>query len=88
MPAVVATIQAAGGSAAIVGPHGTGKSTLLRALAAEFAAAGHLAGLIQLRRGRDGWAALRLLAAAASGTTACLDGWEQFGPVCGAAISW
>jgi hypothetical protein len=81
MPAVVATIQAAGGSAAIVGPHGTGKSTLLRALAAEFAAAGHLAGLIQLRRGRDGWAALRLLAAAASGTTACLDGWEQFGPV-------
>lgn len=80
LPAAIAAIQAAGGSAAIVGPHGTGKSTLLRALAAEFAAAGRLAGLVQLRRGRDALAVFRLLGRAAAGTTACLDGWEQLGP--------
>lgn len=80
IPAAVATIRSAGGSAAIVGPHGTGKSTLLRALAAEFAAAGLLAGQIQIRQGRDRLAALLMVGRAAAGTTACLDGWEQLGP--------
>jgi energy-coupling factor transporter ATP-binding protein EcfA2 len=77
--ALVATIDEAGGSAAIVGPHGSGKSTLLAALAAELQAEGRLVGILQVRSLRDLPAAVRMVATAGSGSTACLDGWERLG---------
>lgn len=79
VPALVAAIKATGGNAAIVGPHGTGKSTLLVAIAAELAAEGRLAGLVQVRGGRDLAAGLWLVGRARRGSTACLDGWERLG---------
>lgn len=79
LPALVASIGAAGGSATIVGPHGTGKSTLLVAIAAELAADRRLAGLIQVRSGRDLWACLWRVGKARRGSTVCLDGWDGLG---------
>lgn len=79
LPALVASIEAAGGNAAIIGPHGTGKSTLLVAIAAELAADDRLAGFVQFRCRRDLLAGLRLVGQARRGSTACLDGWERLG---------
>lgn len=66
---------------AIVGPHGTGKSTLLAAIAAELDEAGSPLVLRRLRRRRDAIAALRGILGARRGTTLLLDGWEQVGPL-------
>jgi hypothetical protein len=66
---------------AIVGPHGTGKSTLLAAFAAAFTAAGRPFALYRLRRRRDGIAVLRAILGARRGTTFLFDGWEQVGPL-------
>ncbi len=79
VPALVSAIEAAGGNAAIVGPHGTGKSTLLVAIAAELTADDRLAGLVQIRSRRDFMAGLRLVGQARRGSTACLDGWDRLG---------
>ena len=79
LPALMATIRAAGGSAAIEGSHGTGKSTLMVALAGELASAGRLAGNLQLRSTRDCLTALGLVWRAEPGSTVCLDGWERLG---------
>lgn len=64
---------------AIVGPHGTGKSTLLAGLAAHLAATGRLGELRRVHRRRD---LIRLLAAIGSGpadAVLLIDGWEQLG---------
>ena len=64
---------------AIVGPHGTGKSTLLAALADRLASERRPAEFVRLRRRRDG---LRLLAAfgrGAADSTLLVDGWERLG---------
>lgn len=71
---------------AIVGPHGTGKSTLLAAIAAELATAGESAGLLQLRRHRDGLALLAAVLRAPRGSSLCVDGWERLGPIGAAAV--
>ena len=86
VPALVAKIRVAGGSAAIEGPHGTGKSTLLVAVAAELASAGRLAGTLQLRSVGDCIPALRLAWQAEPGSTICFDGWEQMGRVGSLAV--
>jgi|688.fasta_scaffold16095_4 hypothetical protein len=65
---------------AIVGPHGTGKSTLLAAIASELDSAG---SPLVLRRRRDSIAALRAILRARRGTTLLLDGWERVGPLAG-----
>jgi hypothetical protein len=67
------------GAAGIEGPHGTGKSTLLAALAAEAAAGRTLAEARRLESGRDAWAVARALLRARPGSLACLDGWEAIG---------
>lgn len=63
---------------AIVGPHGTGKSTLLAALADQLANAGSPAEVIRLRRRRD---TVRLVTAlwGPADTTLLVDGWERLG---------
>ncbi len=69
----------ASSAAAIEGPHGTGKSTLLAAVMAELRAAGHQVGLVQLRRRRDALTALAGVAGTPRGGTLCIDGWERAG---------
>lgn len=78
---VAATIAslAALPAAAIVGPHGTGKSTLLTAVAAALAATGRSAGLVRLRRRRDAFPLQAAIVRAARGATLCVDGWERLG---------
>lgn len=63
----------------IVGPHGTGKSTLLAALAERLATERRPTDMVRLRRRQD---ALRLLAAcrrAEAESTLLVDGWERLG---------
>jgi len=66
-------------AAAIVGPHGTGKSTLLVALERMLAASGRSAGLFRVRRRRDGLLVLPAVWRAAAGSTLCIDSWERLG---------
>lgn len=73
-------------AAAIVGPHGTGKSTLLRAVERELAAAGQSAGIVQLRHRGDLLTVLAMLLRADRGCVLGVDGWERSGPVAAAAI--
>lgn len=71
--------------AVIAGPHGTGKSTLLVAVEARLAETGRSAGLLTLRRRRDGLRVLPAVLGAPAGSTLCIDGWERLpGPVAAA----
>jgi hypothetical protein len=67
------------GAAGIEGPHGTGKTTLLAALAADAAAGGRLAEVWRLDRRADAWTVVRALLRAPAGSLVCLDGWEAIG---------
>jgi hypothetical protein len=67
------------GAVGIEGPHGTGKSTLLAALAAEAAAGGRQASVWRLDRRRDARRVARALLWAPAGSVVCLDGWEAIG---------
>lgn len=78
---VVESLRAAGGRAAIVGPHGTGKTTLLLALADRLAAAGRLAGVVRVRSWLDAAGLWRRIIVTRHGATLCVDGWEQLGPL-------
>jgi hypothetical protein len=71
---------------AIVGPHGTGKSTLLAAVHAELEAAGQAADLRQLRRRRDGLALLATVLLTRQGQALCVDGWERLGAIGAATV--
>ncbi len=73
-------------AAAIEGPHGTGKSTMLAALAAALRGAGRPVRLVQLRRRRDALAALAAAAGTPRGGTLCIDGWERTGRVTATVI--
>lgn len=73
-------------AAAIVGPHGTGKSTLLRAIAGELAATGRSAGIVQIRTRLDLLAVAAGLRLADRGTVLAIDGWERLGRPAAAAI--
>jgi len=81
-------LSAAGGSAALEGPHGSGKTTLLMALAAAAAAAGRLGGIVRLHTRGDAVTVVRLVAHAAPGTIVCIDSWERMGPIATAVARW
>ncbi len=65
----------------IEGPHGTGKSTLLAAVAAAFELRGHLGANVRLRQFRDAVTAIVAVGRAAPGSVVCLDGWNVLGPL-------
>jgi hypothetical protein len=67
-------------AAAIVGPHGHGKTTLLVALADRLADDGLPVVVLRARTWRDGFAVMRAIATAPAGALVCIDGWETLGP--------
>lgn len=68
------------GAAAIVGPHGHGKTTLLMALADRLAGDGLPVVVLRVWAWRDCFLAIRAIAAAPAGAMVCIDGWEALGP--------
>lgn len=64
---------------AIVGPHGTGKSTLLAALAAMLTADQRPVEIIRVHRRRDAFRLLGALGRGPADATLLVDGWEQLG---------
>jgi energy-coupling factor transporter ATP-binding protein EcfA2 len=68
---------------AIIGPHGTGKSTLLAAIATHLGEAGRPLATHRLLRRRDGIEVLRAILHARPGAILLLDGWERLGPLAG-----
>ena len=79
LPALVARLEAIGGSGAIIGPHGTGKSTLLSHLGEAIAAGGRPVARGRLRSRGDGPAALGAVLTTSRGGLLCLDSWEFLG---------
>lgn len=75
-----------GGSAAIVGPHGSGKSNLLVHLAAAIGRRGRRAVTVRVRARRDVPAVLAAIRAAGPGGTVCIDGWECLGCIAGGVL--
>jgi hypothetical protein len=75
-----------GDRAAIRGPHGTGKSTLLAAMAECIRRDGRLGGLVRLGLGwrRDLGAVAAGLAACGRDSVLCIDSWERLGGVAAA----
>lgn len=82
-------LSALGGTAAIRGPHGSGKSTLMRSLEAALAAEGRLGGSLRLGGGRlhDPLAVIRGVAACGPAEVLCVDGWERLGPLAAAGLA-
>lgn len=80
------------GCSVIVGPHGRGKTTLVRALLAAAAAAGRATSFVQVRSRASAWQAIKAVAAARPGQLVAVDGWEQLpwggGLVIAALASW
>ena len=76
---LVARLDALGGSGAIVGPHGTGKSTVLSQLGDFIAAGKRPVGRVRLRSRRDIPAAVRSVRDASRGGLLCIDSWELLG---------
>ncbi len=77
-----------GDRAAIRGPHGTGKSTLLAAMAECLRRDGRLGGHARLGLGwrRDVAAVVAGLAACGPGRVLCIDSWERLGGVAAATV--
>lgn len=78
--AALATRLQALGAAAIVGPHGHGKTTLLAAMADRLAGDGLPVVVLRVWTWRDCFFAIRAIAAAPAGAMVCIDGWEALGP--------
>lgn len=76
------------GAAALEGEHGSGKTNLLTAIAAEFLRDGTLSGSLRMRGIRDVATAIGLVGQATPGTTVCIDGWEAMGPFAGGLVRW
>lgn len=70
------------GCSAIEGPHGRGKTTLVRGLLATAAAAGRMTSFVQVRSWADAWPALTAVATAGRGGLVAVDGWERLPPPC------
>ncbi|MCE2727805.1 MAG: hypothetical protein LW698_13680 [Planctomycetaceae bacterium] len=70
-------------AAAIEGPHGHGKSTLLFALAATLHAMGKPVRIVRLRDWHDACTASIAIATAPHGTAVFVDGWERLGLLAG-----
>lgn len=76
---LLAVIARLGGSAAITGPHGTGKSTLLVALANVLADRGERVTSLRVRSPSDLGGVIGGLNRMPAGGILCLDGWERLG---------
>jgi len=86
VPLDVATLAArfdAVTAAAIEGPHGHGKSTLLFALAATLHAAGRPVGIVRIRDWHGALKAGIAIATAPRRTAIFVDGWERLGLMAG-----
>lgn len=70
-------------AAAIEGPHGHGKSTLLFAIAATLHAAGRPVRIVRIRDWHDACTAGIAIATAPRTTTVFVDGWERLGLLAG-----
>lgn len=70
-------------AAAIEGPHGHGKSTLLFALAARLHAAGRPVRIVRIRAWHDACTAGIAIATAPRRTAVFVDGWERLGLLAG-----
>jgi hypothetical protein len=81
--ATLATRLEAVTAAAIEGPHGHGKSTLLFALAATLTAAGRPVRIVQIRDWHDACTACSVVLLAPRTTAVFVDGWERLGPLAG-----
>ncbi len=79
LPSLVTRLADIGGSGAIEGPHGTGKSTLLFHLSQSVASQSRPVVRARLRSRRDGLAVLRSLRSTPRGGLACIDSWELLG---------
>jgi hypothetical protein len=67
----------AAGCLVIEGPHGRGKTTLVRGLLAAAATRGRETSFLQLRSFRDAWKAVATVARAGPGSLVAVDGWER-----------
>ncbi|NDC53213.1 MAG: hypothetical protein EBZ74_02720 [Planctomycetia bacterium] len=86
--ALLARLDAVGGSAALVGTHGSGKTTLLLHLAAALEAGGRRVERVRLRTVAD-WAPLAGAAwRCARGGTVCIDSWERLGRLPALLVAW
>jgi hypothetical protein len=74
---LLGSLPAAGGIAAIVGPHGHGKTTLLTAVAREATTAGCQVARVCIARTADAWRALTTVGRARRNGLVCIDGWER-----------
>ena len=79
LPALVARLGAIGGSGAIEGPHGTGKSTLLFHLSESVSAQSRPVVRTRLRRRRDVVGVVQSIRCAPRGGLVCIDSWELLG---------
>lgn len=79
LDALLERLVCVGGSAAIVGGHGTGKSTLLEHLAERAAASGRGVDRLRVRGLADVPATWHALHRALPGTLLCIDSWESLG---------
>ncbi len=75
----LAALVEAGGCAAFVGPHGSGKSTRLQACAQVALTRGEHVCQIRLRHGSDAFRAAWALRALPAGALVCIDSFEQVG---------
>jgi hypothetical protein len=76
---LLAAIDRLGGSAAIRGPHGTGKSNLLAALGETLADRGEQVRCIRIRRPGGSRPVIRALRGMPQGGILCLDSWDELG---------
>jgi hypothetical protein len=67
--------------AAIEGPHGHGKTTLLKALAAHMACDDTPVTTLRLRSLADSAPVLAAILRATPGSVVCIDSWERLGPI-------
>ena len=79
LASLVARLDALGGSGAIVGPHGTGKSTVLSHLGDFIATGKRPVARVRLRSRRDIPAAVRSVRKASRDGLLCIDSWELLG---------
>lgn len=88
LPALVLRLGAIGGSGAIVGPHGTGKSTLLSHLAGCVEAGPRRVVRTRLSSQRDVASCIRSIWNAPRGALVCIDSWELLGSMGRVVVRW
>lgn len=88
LAALVVRLEVNGGSGAIVGAHGTGKSTLLSHLADTVAAGRRPVVRTRLSSRGDIIAVIGSICTAPRGALVCIDSWELLGPAGRVAARW